>query len=159
MVTVRDRTRTRPVPRELSNSNKPQRIKRPMNAFMVWSSLERKRLAEREPQLHNTELSKRLGEMWKGMNEEEKKPYREEADRLKAKLMNEHPDYKYRPRRRKIDLHRLRGPACLFASNPSQLMISPQAEVYGSVPHIVTWCTHSGCSDGSELSTKSVFTY
>ena len=112
------------------NSNKPHRIKRPMNAFMVWSSLERKKLAEREPQLHNTELSKRLGEMWKGMNEEEKKPYRDEADKLKAKLMNEHPDYKYRPRRRKIDLHRLRGPACLFASNPShQLIFSPQTTI------------------------------
>lgn len=120
-------------------SKKPQRIKRPMNAFMVWSSLERKKLAEREPQLHNTELSKRLGEMWKGMNEEAKKPYREEADRLKAKLMEEHPDYKYRPRRRKIDLHRMRGPGCLFAPSPSQLLIQTQgacnSELFPMSPH------------------------
>ena len=83
---------------------KAKRIKRPMNAFMVWSSVERKRLAEREPRLHNTELSKRLGQMWKMMPEMEKAQYRKEADRLKAKLMEDHPDYKYRPRRRKFDL-------------------------------------------------------
>ena len=79
-------------------------IKRPMNAFMVWSSIERKKLAEREPKLHNTELSKRLGQMWKSMTEEDKKPFRVEADKLKSKLMEEHPDYKYRPRRRKFEI-------------------------------------------------------
>lgn len=87
-----------------SKSSKPKRIKRPMNAFMVWSSVERKKLAEREPRLHNTELSKRLGSTWKAMTEEEKLTYRKEAERLKCKLMEEHPDYKYRPRRRKFDL-------------------------------------------------------
>ena len=86
------------------SGKKQSRIKRPMNAFMVWSSIERKKLAEREPRLHNTELSKRLGQMWKNMNEEDKQPFRKEAEKLKAKLMEEHPDYKYRPRRRKFDL-------------------------------------------------------
>lgn len=82
---------------------KSKRIKRPMNPFMVWSSVERKKLAEKEPRLHNTELSKRLGRMWKTMTEHEKLPFRKEADKLKSKLMEEHPDYKYKPRRRKID--------------------------------------------------------
>ena len=94
------------VPKEqkTQDKRKPRRIKRPMNAFMIWSSVERKRLAEHEPRLHNTELSKRLGQMWKSMAEAEKTPYRKEADRLKAKIMEEHPDYKYRPRRRKFNL-------------------------------------------------------
>jgi hypothetical protein len=84
-----------------SSSSRAQRIKRPMNAFMVWSSVERKRLAEKEPNMHNTELSKRLGEIWKSMTDDMKQPFRNQAQKLKEKLMTDHPEYKYRPRRRR----------------------------------------------------------
>ena len=82
-------------------SNKdPNHIKRPMNAFMVWSKEKRKAMAQKQPKMHNSEISKILGANWKMMKDEEKRPFIQEAKRLQEKHSQEHPDYKYKPRRR-----------------------------------------------------------
>lgn len=73
-----------------------------MNPFMVWSQLERRKICEVTPDMHNAEISKNLGARWKALSDVEKQPYIDEAERLRKLHIKEYPDYKYRPKKKQV---------------------------------------------------------
>uniref|UniRef100_A0A3Q3FJI3 SRY-box transcription factor 11b n=1 Tax=Labrus bergylta TaxID=56723 RepID=A0A3Q3FJI3_9LABR len=93
-------------------------IKRPMNAFMVWSKIERRKIMEQSPDMHNAEISKRLGKRWKMLKDPEKTPFIREAERLRLKHMADYPDYKYRPKKKRT--------FCCHGNRQDQTLCSPR---------------------------------
>ncbi|CAL8135417.1 unnamed protein product [Orchesella dallaii] len=120
----------------------PNHIKRPMNAFMVWSQIERRKICEKNPDIHNAEISKRLGRQWKLLSEEERKPYIDEAERLRVLHSMEYPDYKYRPKKRSKN-----GSECQSDQQPSPTKIPRKST--SSASSTVPSPASSASSEGS----------
>lgn len=79
---------------------RPDYVKRPMNAFMIWSQIQRRKIMQKTPDVHNAEISRNLGKLWREQPESQKMPYMIEAERLRLQHMRDHPDYKYKPKKK-----------------------------------------------------------
>lgn len=84
----------------LQNTKEPgakgrERIRRPMNAFMIFSKRHRAVVHERHPNQDNRTVSKILGEWWYALGPDEKKQYHELALEVKEAHFKAHPEWKW----------------------------------------------------------------
>ncbi|XP_049896939.1 transcription factor sox-3-like [Epinephelus moara] len=75
-------------------------IKRPPNAFIVWSHIHRCALCKTYPEAIMTEISVRLGREWSKLSEEQRRPFYEVAHKLQYIHRQKLPDHRYRPQRK-----------------------------------------------------------
>lgn len=77
--------------KDLPNTQKGsgrERIRRPMNAFMIFSKRHRALVHQRHPNQDNRTVSKILGEWWYALKSEEKQKYHELATEVRLSLMH-----------------------------------------------------------------------
>ncbi|CAF3419657.1 unnamed protein product [Rotaria socialis] len=79
---------------------KPIHVKRPMNAFMVWAQAARKNLTTNLSVVNNAQLSKTLGKLWKSLPQEQRRPFIDEAERIREQHKRDYPEYRYQPKRK-----------------------------------------------------------
>lgn len=69
----------------------PNRPKKPMTAFFLWANENRDRVKEKYPDLKLTDVSKKLGEMWKEVSDKSK--WEKEATRLQDVYRKDMAEY------------------------------------------------------------------
>ncbi|XP_043936737.1 protein capicua homolog [Protopterus annectens] len=75
--------------------NKKDHIRRPMNAFMIFSKRHRALVHQRHPNQDNRTVSKILGEWWYALGPKEKQKYHDLAFQVKEAHFKAHPDWKW----------------------------------------------------------------
>uniref|UniRef100_A0A915PJH4 HMG box domain-containing protein n=1 Tax=Setaria digitata TaxID=48799 RepID=A0A915PJH4_9BILA len=114
-----------------------EHIRRPMNAFMIFSKRHRPLVHEKYPNRDNRTVSKILGEWWYSLGPEEKQKYHDLATQVKEAHFRAHPDWKWCSRERKKATNGIRLEREIHDSTMSDFDISDQIA--------------SGCINGKTL--------
>ncbi|KAK9955818.1 hypothetical protein ABG768_015669 [Culter alburnus] len=114
--------------------NKKVSIKRPMNAFILWSKIHRHALSKANPNASHCDISVQLGLEWSRLSEEQKEPYYTEARRIKAEHRRKYPDWVYRPKKRSAS----KGAPAIPATQNSSLSSLTWAQRSNTYPEPLT---------------------
>ncbi|KRX65378.1 Protein capicua -like protein [Trichinella sp. T9] len=83
------------VPKSPKKARDSDHIRRPMNAFMIFSKRHRPLVHQRHPNQDNRTVSKILGEWWYALGPEQKQEYHNLACQVKEAHFKAHPDWKW----------------------------------------------------------------
>uniref|UniRef100_A0A5S6QYM8 HMG box domain-containing protein n=1 Tax=Trichuris muris TaxID=70415 RepID=A0A5S6QYM8_TRIMR len=104
------------LPKELSDVKSPKKgvrskehIRRPMNAFMIFSKRHRPLVHQRHPNQDNRTVSKILGEWWYALGPEQKHEYHSLACQVKEAHFKAHPNWKWCSKEKKHVLKKSEG--------------------------------------------------
>jgi hypothetical protein len=78
-----------------NGSGKREKIRRPMNAFMIFSKRHRPLVHQQHPNQDNRTVSKILGEWWYSLSPAGKKKYQDLANQVKDAHFKAHPEWKW----------------------------------------------------------------
>ncbi|XP_047738209.1 uncharacterized protein LOC108674309 isoform X2 [Hyalella azteca] len=122
-------------------------IRRPMNAFMIFSKRHRPLVHHRYPNQDNRTVSKILGEWWYDLKPEEKQKYQSLATEIKEHHYKAHPDWKWCSKdRRKSSTSSLKG-------DPSGMPLTPGGPNSDGLPSLPP--TPGGPNSAPTVSTPS----
>lgn len=82
-------------PQSPATKTKEPKIRRPMNAFMIFSKRHRAMVHQKHPNQDNRTVSKILGEWWYALKPEEKNRYHELASEVKEAHFRTYPEWKW----------------------------------------------------------------
>ncbi|XP_077642879.1 transcription factor SOX-30 isoform X2 [Lonchura striata] len=135
------------------SKTKSGRVKRPMNAFMVWARIHRAAVAKANPGANNAEISIQLGLEWSKLTEEQKQPYYEEANKIKLRHREEFPGWVYQPNRKKCSPPP--SSAAFLGTSQSTITTNPAGTLPFSSP-TYSFVNSSGESPAIRLTASSI---
>jgi hypothetical protein len=74
-------------PKKEVDPDAPVKPKKATNAFMLFTAAMRDQVKEDHPELKPKEISKKMGELWADLSDEDKEPHVEKAEKLKAEYL------------------------------------------------------------------------
>nr|ATA58224.1 MAT1-2-1 [Neofusicoccum luteum] len=108
-------------------------VPRPMNCFILYRKEKHPSVVAANPGVHNNEISKIIGRMWRAETRATKEIYKAKAEKLSQEHAAAHPEYRYAPRRSAVIRRRQRGePVRVHATHAALLSSTQVSNAAGS---------------------------